>query len=73
MTPELYPTAIRATGHGVCYFVSRFGALSSPYMVESTLPNVVIGVLICLFDFIAVFFTYSLPETSGIVHIMNFP
>jgi hypothetical protein len=65
MTPEIYPTAIRATGHGACFFVSRFGALTSPYLVDSSLSNVIIGLFFCIFDSVAMSVSFLLPETAG--------
>ena len=38
ITPEAYPTAVRATGHSVATMANRVGAVLSPFFVQSDLP-----------------------------------
>jgi len=63
---ELFPTVIRNSGMGMVSVASRFGAASSPFVVQMTrinpiLPFAIMGSL----SFIAAVFCWILPETLG--------
>lgn len=63
---ELFPTVVRNSGMGMVSVASRFGAASSPFVVQMTrinpiLPFALMGGL----SFIAAIFCWILPETLG--------
>jgi hypothetical protein len=64
-TPELYGTELRATAHGVCNVVARFGALLSPYLVSSDLSVATVGIALGIMSSIAAGSAACLPETQG--------
>ena len=65
LTPELYKTSIRGTGHSSCNGVTRIGAFLSPFVVQSTLPNIFVSSLLFVANFIGVLCSMCLPETLG--------
>jgi putative MFS transporter len=65
MTPELYKTHVRATGHSSCNGFTRIGAFLSPFMVQSDLPNTAVASLIFCANMVGVMCTMCLPETLG--------
>lgn len=64
-TPEVFPTNLRTVGHSISASLSKIGAILSPYIVISPLPLLAVGIILGIGNFIAVFSTYLLPETSG--------
>lgn len=67
ITPELYTTELRATGHSVANCFARIGAFLSPYLVENrSIRHVVIGLVLALMNFVGVCAALCLPETLGI-------
>lgn len=68
MTPELYPTRIRATGVGWAQGIGRLGAIAAPLVVGAVIPLGILPVFLC---FAAAFLAVSLltvtlaPETKG--------
>ncbi len=72
--PELYPTRLRSTGTGFCYNVARYLAAFSPMLLgalgaqlkDSYHDNAfrVAAVLVALFYFVGLIFTYLAPETK---------
>ncbi len=66
VTPELYPTRVRATAHSVVNCFARIGALCSPYLVISSLTNLQIAFILGLVNVVAVIASWSLHETVGI-------
>lgn len=65
MTPELYPTAIRSTGHSFANSVARVGAFMSPYLVESSISVPIVVVVLAAFSVIAAGTSFALPETKN--------
>jgi hypothetical protein len=67
ITPELYPTFIRAAGHSWCNALARVGAFCTPFWGNAT--AIPIGwrlAFYAIMDLIAAAATFSLPrETSG--------
>jgi len=72
--PELYPTRLRSTGTGFCYNVARYLAAGSPFVL-AWLTGLLKGpfganafryaaVLLALFYFVGLIFTYLAPETK---------
>eukprot|EP00736_Rhodelphis_marinus_P011641 Rmarinus@m.2384 len=68
-TPEVYPTALRSTGLGVCSSVARVSGMITPYVAQvlaefSAILALAVYVVIC---FAAALAAYCLPvETLGI-------
>ena len=65
MTPELYPTRVRATAHSLLNCFARIGALISPFLVISDLNTIVIVIILGLVNVMATFSSWSLEETAG--------
>ncbi|XP_051869619.1 solute carrier family 22 member 5-like isoform X2 [Pristis pectinata] len=66
-TAELYPTAVRNMGVGVCSMASRMGSIVSPYIFylgvhHKFLPFTLMGILTALSGILALF----LPETFNL-------
>jgi len=64
---ELFPTVVRANALGVSSMASRWGSISSPYLIflqdyVSWLPFTIFGAVALL----AAFLTLFLPETKGV-------
>ena len=60
-TPEIFPTAIRATGMGTASAVGRIGAIASPVLVGWLYPN---------FGFAGVFGTTTVVLLAGALSVM---
>ena len=65
MTPELYPTHVRATAHSLVNCFARIGALLSPYLVISSLSPLNVALILGIVNMVAVIASYSLKETAG--------
>ena len=65
VTPELYPTKVRATAHSLVNTFARLGALFSPFLVVSKLPVFTVALILGLCDVLAVIAAWSLKETMG--------
>ena len=65
-TPELYPTKVRGTGHGICSSLARLGAFLSSYFVYSSISTPIIGLVLAFVSFTAAIAAYMLPETTGV-------
>jgi MFS transporter, putative metabolite:H+ symporter len=66
ITPELYTTELRATGHSVANCFARVGAFLSPFLVENrSVSHMVIGLVLALMNFVGVCAALCLPETLG--------
>ena len=65
MTPELYPTRVRATAHSSLNCLARIGALLSPFLVVSSLNTLTVALILGLCNMVAVVAAWSLPETAG--------
>jgi hypothetical protein len=66
MTPELFPTSLRAHGHSSAACFSRVGATLCPYLVQNRdIPVTTVGVILCLLNALAAMATLLLPETKG--------
>ncbi|RYC29767.1 MFS transporter [Lichenibacterium minor] len=60
-TPEIFPTAVRATGMGTASSIGRIGAIASPLLVGWLYPN---------FGFAGVFGTTTLVLLAGALAVM---
>jgi hypothetical protein len=69
-TPELLPTALRATGHSISSSVARIGAFSAPFLVDSDLNNFTIGILLAIMSAVGSCAALLLPETLGTLLIL---
>jgi MFS family permease len=66
VTPELYPTKMRAIGHSLSTSFSRVGAILSPFIVQnSMISKEWIGGILCVVNLVSVFSVSLLPETFG--------
>eukprot|EP00607_Mallomonas_marina_P003071 CAMPEP_0182437268 /NCGR_PEP_ID=MMETSP1167-20130531/84927_1 /TAXON_ID=2988 /ORGANISM="Mallomonas Sp, Strain CCMP3275" /LENGTH=603 /DNA_ID=CAMNT_0024630117 /DNA_START=187 /DNA_END=1997 /DNA_ORIENTATION=+ len=64
-TPELFPTRMRATGHSMTNAMARVGGVIAPFLVQSQVSIMAVGLVLCLVNVIAGFTALSLPETKG--------
>ena len=64
VTPELFPTRLRATGHAVCSCFSRIGGFAAPFIVNSKLSVYVIAFVLALGNSVAAGSSFCLPETK---------
>uniref|UniRef100_A0A7S2S4X9 Major facilitator superfamily (MFS) profile domain-containing protein n=1 Tax=Rhizochromulina marina TaxID=1034831 RepID=A0A7S2S4X9_9STRA len=64
-TPELYPTFVRSSGHSIANSIARVGAFMSPYLVESSLAVLFVGLVLGIVDGFAAIGAFLLPETLG--------
>lgn len=66
VTPELYPTNMRAIGHSLSTSFSRVGAILSPFVIQNPMISKEwIGVILCLANLLSVLSVSLLPETFG--------
>ena len=65
VTPELFPTRMRATGHAVCSSFQRIGGFAAPFLVNSPASLVVVALLLGAGNWMAAVCSYTLPETKG--------
>lgn len=65
LTPELYKTDVRATGHSSCNAFTRVGAFLSPFMVQSDLANIKVASMLFAANVIGMLCSTCLPETLG--------
>ena len=73
ITPELYNTELRATGHSVANCFARIGAFLSPYVVESHIINVMVGLVLALMNIVGFCVACMLPETLGALREYVYP
>lgn len=65
ITPELYPTKIRATGHSFCNSMARITAFFVPFLVDSTASNEQICLALGFVTILASIASSTLPETKN--------
>ena len=65
ITPELYPTHIRATGHSVCNSMARITAFFVPFLIDSPANNQQICLVLAIVVMIATIASSTLPETRN--------
>jgi len=65
VTPEYYPTQIRATAHALFYNVARIGASLSSFWVYSSLSPIKVCGMIAGGCFLSGFAALFMPETAG--------
>jgi putative MFS transporter len=66
ITPELYPTKIRATGHSICNSMARISAFFVPFLVDSSASNQQICLALGFVTILATIASSTLPETKNI-------
>lgn len=66
ITPEHYPTLIRATAHGLCFISSRIGCFATPYWGDSHFSVLTITVVYFAANLFAAFLSYFLPSQKAI-------
>jgi len=67
-TPEVYPTALRSTGLGVCGMLARVGGMVTPYIAQVVIEksNYLALGFYALINFLACIASFMLPiETGG--------
>ncbi|CAN0257824.1 unnamed protein product [Ectocarpus sp. 6 AP-2014] len=62
VTPELYPTQIRSTGHALSNALARCGAIGASYWVATPFSNEVIAIGLCVVGIIGAFTAQALPS-----------
>ena len=65
VTPELYPTNVRASAHSLVNTFARLGALCSPFLVVSTIPTTTVAFVLGMCNILAAIAAWSLHETMG--------
>eukprot|EP00605_Chrysophyceae_sp_TOSAG23-4_P001077 GSChrysophyteH1.ASY1.ANO1.1182.1 assembled CDS len=65
MTPELYPTRVRATAHSMLNSIARIGAVASPFLVVSSVDIVSVAFILGLCNVLAAIAVFGLKETAG--------
>jgi hypothetical protein len=68
ITPELYPTKLRSSGHSLANSFSRLGAFIVPYAIHNAtnqIPAIGTGITLCTVNALCVIVTLFLPETMG--------
>jgi hypothetical protein len=65
MTPELYPTRVRATAHSMLNSIARIGAVASPFLVVSSVDTVSVAFILGLCNVLAAIAVFGLKETAG--------
>lgn len=64
-TPELYSTEMRTVGHAFCVAASKIGAFFSPFLVISSAPAPVVGLVLGLMNLVGAVACNFLPETKS--------
>lgn len=64
ITPELYPTRLRTTGHSICNSTARLFAFACPYLVYSSASNTDVSICFAVLASISGFASLTLPETK---------
>lgn len=64
-TAEVLPTEIRGTGHSTANAMARIGAMFCPFLVESKIPLVHVGIVLMIVHSATALFVANLPETMG--------
>ena len=65
ITPELYKTDVRATGHASCNAFTRIGGFLVPFVVQSKLTNLTVGVILACVNIIGITMSFVLPNMKG--------
>lgn len=65
ITPELFPTSMRASGHSVASSFARLGGFATPFLVNSTLSIFLVALVLAIGNAIAMLAAFGLPETKG--------
>lgn len=64
-TVELLPTGLRATGHSSANLMGELGGLVAPYIIDSSISMIVIGLIFMVVSFMGAASAWLLPETQG--------
>ena len=65
ITPELFPTSMRASGRSVASSFARLGGFATPFLVNSTLSIFLVALVLSIGNAIAMLAAFGLPETKG--------
>jgi MFS transporter, putative metabolite:H+ symporter len=68
LTPELYPTRLRSSGHSLANSFSRLGAFLVPYAIHNAtnhIPAMGTGIILAVVNALAMILSLFLPETMG--------
>jgi len=65
VTPELYPTKVRATAHSFVNALARIGAFLSPWIVSSSISTLGVALILGACNALAALLALSLQETNG--------
>ena len=65
MTPELFDTHIRSTAHALAYCVARVGAMSSSYVVDASIPDAAVGIILMAVCLASAGLSYKIPTRSS--------
>jgi MFS family permease len=65
VTAELLPTQIRNTGHASANAMARLGGAFSPFIVASSTPMRLIGIIMGAVAAVTCVLSWQLPETQG--------
>jgi hypothetical protein len=68
ITPELFTTKTRASGHSIGAVFSRFGGFTTPYLVNSSQSILFVAVVLGIANIVAMICSFTLPETKGMVN-----
>lgn len=64
-TAEILPTKIRNTGHASANAMARLGGAFTPFIVSTSVPMRLIGIIMASVAFITCILSWNLPETQG--------
>lgn len=56
---------MRTIGHASCVTWSKIGGILVPFFVVSNYSTIVVGIVLCLVNFIGAFISTTLPETKN--------
>jgi len=65
VTPEVFDTEVRSTGHSSANAIARIGGILTPFLVESDLSLPSIGIILLFIHLFVVVAVLHLPETMG--------
>lgn len=70
VTPELFETKTRASGHSIGSIFSRLGGFCTPYLVNSSESVLFVAVVLGAGNILAMMCSFLLPETRGLYFLV---